>query len=219
MSCPHGHVTMTQTKINGQDPGARGVWIAIGIGIGAALIVRFALPGLGLPAWLFLVAATLLALFYWNTLRRVPLYLTNRTTATALLSLMPERADARFLDLGHGFGGTVLRLAQMRPEQSYDGIESAPMPYMVSWIWRMVSGRTNARVLYGDLWKLDLGAYDLVYAFLSPAPMSALSAKATREMKPGSLLVSNSFAIMDRIADEMLQLGDGRQTKLFLYRF
>ncbi len=210
---------MTQSKISRQGPSRRGVWVAIGLGLVAALIVRFALPDAPIPSWAFLVVAFVLALFYWNTLRRVPLYLTNRTTAAALLALLPGRSEARFLDLGHGFGGTLFRLARARPDMRFDGIESAPMPYAVSWVWRLFTRRTNAQVLYGDLWKLDLGAYDVVYAFLSPAPMSALNAKATREMKPGSLLVSNSFAIAERTADEVLTLGDGRRTELFLYRF
>jgi hypothetical protein len=210
---------MARAEINGQGPRAKGVWVAVAIGLAAALTVRFALPDTPIPAWAFLLAALVLVLFYWNTLRRVPLYLTNRTTTAALLALLPSRADARFLDLGHGFGGTLLRLARARPDMRFDGIESAPMPYAVSWLWQGLLHRANARVLYGDLWKLDLGPYDLVYAFLSPAPMSALNAKAMREMKPGSLLVSNSFAIAERTANEVLTLSDGRRTELFLYRF
>jgi hypothetical protein len=40
-----------------------------------------------------------------------------------------------------------------------------------------------------------LAGQDVVYAFLSPAPMKQLWAKAQAEMTPGSLFVSNSFPV------------------------
>jgi hypothetical protein len=48
---------------------------------------------------------------------------------------------------------------------------------------------------FGDIFAHDLTGYDLVYAFLSPAPMSRLWDKVGREMRPGTLFVSNTFAI------------------------
>ena len=180
----------------------------------AALVSMFEVP-----AWIYLAAFIILALFFWNSARsRVPLYLTNATTETALATLLPPRPGARFVDLGHGFGSTVLMLAKVRPDMAIEGIESAPIPFLVSYIRKLVVGPRNAHFVYGDFWRHSLAGYDMVYAFLSPAPMSALYAKATAEMAPGSLLVSNSFAIAERDADEVLTLDDGRRTRLYLYR-
>ena len=55
--------------------------------------------------------------------------------------------------------------------------------------------QSNVNIHYGDFWPRHLGEFDVVYAFLSPAPMPALWAKAVREMRPGSLLVSNTFTV------------------------
>ena len=47
----------------------------------------------------------------------------------------------------------------------------------------------------GDYARLDFSEYDAVFAYLSPAAMPALWDKASREMRPGSLLASYEFPI------------------------
>ena len=47
--------------------------------------------------------------------------------------------------------------------------------------------------------------------------MPQLHAKASREMKPGSMLVSNSFAVPGVDATEIWELADRRKTRLYLY--
>ena len=76
----------------------------------------------------------------------------------------------------------------------------------------------NVRLRYGDYRSFDLAPYDVIYCFLSPVPMPALFEKARLEMPPGSLLISNTFIVPDRLADETVDVGDGRQTRLFLWR-
>ena len=63
-------------------------------------------------------------------------------------------------------------------------------------------------VSWGDFWSTDLARYDVVYAYLSPAAMPRLWEKARREMRPGSLFVSNGFAVPGVAATRMIPLGD-----------
>ena len=65
---------------------------------------------------------------------------------------------------------------------------------------------------------IGLGGYDAVYCFLSPAPMAGLWTKARAEMRPGSLLVSNSFDIPGVPADEVIEMHDWRASRLLLWR-
>ena len=79
------------------------------------------------------------------------------------------------------------------PDWLITGIEAAPAPFAFSrWRGRFTH---NLSLLRADFWQHPLAGYDVVYAFLSPVPMPELWAKARREMAPGSLLISNSFAI------------------------
>ncbi|HSX69654.1 MAG TPA: class I SAM-dependent methyltransferase, partial [Pseudomonas sp.] len=61
------------------------------------------------------------------------------------------------------------------------------------------------------------GGYDVVYCFLSPAPMAELWTKARSEMRPGSLLISNSFEIPGVAPGEVIELNDWRASRLLLW--
>ncbi len=187
-------------------------WIWIGLCFPAAMAL--ALNVGDLPAWPFGIGFVLLYLFFSNTARdRVPLYLTNRATTEALLSLMRQRSARRFIDLGSGLGGVVRELDGEGRQAS--GVETAPMVWLVSNLLSKIQGR--GRILRQDIWTADIAGEDIVYAFLSPEPMPALYDKAKREMKPGSLLVSNSFAVPGVEASEIWELSDRRKTRLYLY--
>ena len=69
-----------------------------------------------------------------------------------------------------------------------------------------------------NIWDTNLSDYELVYAFLSPAIMSKLYLKVKKEMKPGSLFVSNSFAVEGIEASEIWELSDQRKTMLYFYK-
>jgi len=168
------------------------------------------------PAWIFLAAFLGLLLVYWNAGdEQVPLYLTNRTTWRALSDLLPTKEGARFLDLGSGLGGTLGFLARRRPDMTFEGIESAPAPYLLAKIRLFV---TPVNLRFGSLWDTNLVGYDVVYCFLSPVPMAALYEKARAEMRPGSLFISNSFAVPDVAADQTVVVEDARQTKLMIWK-
>ncbi|MCC7016346.1 MAG: class I SAM-dependent methyltransferase [Rhodospirillales bacterium] len=191
-------------------------WIPINLALppaaGLALMLR-------LPGWVYLALFGLLLLLYWNAGRgRVPLYLSSRRAKDALAGLLPAGSRVRFLDLGSGFGGTVLALAAKRREGEFVGIESAPLPFALSWLRVTFAGLPQARVVYGDFWTLDLAGFDVVYAFLSPAPMAELFRKARREMTPGSLFVSNTFEVPGEAPERIIELGDWRRGRLLVWR-
>lgn len=174
---------------------------------------------LDLPAWIYLLAFIVLLLVFWNSPRdRVPLYLTNRKTWEAIAGLLPQAPDFRFLDLSCGIGGTLLFLARRRPDGQFTGIDSAPLPLALAWVRLRLSGLANMRLIRGDFWGQDLAPHDLVYAFLSPEPMHALMRKAMAEMKPGALLVSNSFAPPEIEPERIIEVADRRHTRLYIWR-
>jgi len=187
-------------------------WVWIGLCFPGAMAL--ALNAGDLPAWPFGVGFVVLYLFFSNTAReRVPLYLTNRPTTEALLSLMQQRNAKRFTDLGSGLGGVVRALdGEGRRAR---GVETAPMVWLVSTILSKLQRR--GRIVRQDIWTAEIAGEDVVYAFLSPEPMPALFAKAKREMKLGSLLVSNSFAVPGVEPAEIWELSDRRKTRLYLY--
>ena len=191
-------------------------WVAVQIGFPVAVVSALWLE---LPAyvWLALFVATLLV--YWNSFRGgVPLYLSNTTTWAAIEDLLPQKPGVRFIDLGGGIGGTVMHLAASRPDGEFVSIESAPLPFFISWLRKVISGRSNVRVVYGDYWKLSLKPFDAAYAFLSPRPMVDLYSKVQAEMQKGAVFISNSFEVSGHPADEIMELDDRRRSRLHVWR-
>jgi SAM-dependent methyltransferase len=143
---------------------------------------------------------------------RVPLYLSSPKAAVALADKLP--AHARFMDLGCGLGGPLARLASLRPDLRLLGVEIAPL----NWLIARLRLLRRAEVRLGSLWERPLADCDVVYAYLSPEPMSRLWQKVRDEMKPGSLFISNTFAIPGVPPDETLELHDLSHARLLIWR-
>jgi hypothetical protein len=163
----------------------------------AALLVN----ALHLPPVIFLCGFVFFLLLFWSTFRtQVPYYPSRASTWQAVDALLPPDAPLRIIDIGSGFGGFVLSMARRRPQASLAGIEIAPLPWLVSRL-RALGGGGRARFILGDYTRLDFAEYDVVFAYLSPAAMTALWNKARAEMRPGSLLLSYEFPIEGAVPD------------------
>lgn len=169
------------------------------------------------PVW-FLLAFMLLLLVYRGAVtEQVPLYLSNQETVGRLSALIADWPGVRFLDMGAGLGSTLVPLAGARPDGRFTGVENAPLTWLLGRLRSL--GIRNLDWRWGDLWRTDLGQFDVVYAFLSPAPMAALWDKAKGEMKPGSLLVSNSFPVPEQEATQTIAVPSSPPRTLYCYRF
>jgi hypothetical protein len=174
--------------------------------------------GFGLPPVYALAAFIALASVYWGVAHtRVPLFLSSRAAAQALARLLPQERSFAFIDLGCGLGGVLASLARERPQGRYHGIEAAPLPFLLGRL-RAALGPHACRIRWGDFNSIDLGRYDVVYAYLSPAAMGDLWRKARREMRRGSLLISNGFDIPGVPPAQTVATGARGERELLLWR-
>jgi hypothetical protein len=191
-------------------------WLFIQFAFAPALVLMLAL---NIPPGFFLAAFLVMLVVYWSTFRtQVPLYLSSNRVWQALASRLPAEQPFTLVDLGSGIGGVLTYLARAHPQGRYHGIESAPLPFLWSWLRIRFGGYRNCSVHWGSLWDSDLGQYDVVFAYLSPVPMEALWHKARQEMRPGSLFISNTFAVPDQPPQETLSVDDLHHSTLFLWR-
>ena len=199
----------------GRRLGLSAWWLPINLLFVPGLLL---LNGQQLPPSLFLLAFVLLLLLNWNSLReRVPLYLSGRQTIATLAELLqPLPAGFRFIDLGCGLAGGLYRLSKRYPQAQFVGVETAPLVFALAWLRCLP--RRNCHIRYRNLWQQPLAGFDVVYCFLSPAPMPRLWAKARAEMTPPARLISNSFEIPDVAPDQVLELHDWRASRLLIWR-
>lgn len=190
-------------------------WIAI------CLLFPLALYGgrhLDLPPWLFLAVFLFMLVLYWSTFRtQVPYYPSGKPAWRAVAERLPQDRPIAFIDIGSGLGGLVLDLARRRPDARVTGIELAPLPWLASALRARLQG-SRARFIRGDYERLDFGQYDAVFAYLSPAAMTALWRKARVEMRPGSMLMSYEFAIHEAPPSVSQYLQDTGRT-LYIWHF
>lgn len=196
LTVSYWHVALVQGLLAAGLTWWRGLaiwWRAIQLGFPLALL---ATSTLAIPPLAFLVIFVFLLLLYWSTYRtQVPYYPSGRKVWEAVDAALPQGRALRVIDIGSGIGGLVLALQRRRSNARIEGIELAPLPWLASFV-RAKLARSPAVFIRGDYEQLDLGDYDAVFAYLSPAAMSALWRKAAREMRPGSMLFSYEFIVV-----------------------
>ena len=158
------------------------------------------------PGW-YLGGFILLLLFYRGVMvERVPLYLSGNQAIDVVAETIEQRHARHFIDLGAGIGSMVVPLAKAFPECHFTGVEYSPMSWAIGWL--RTRSLPNVDWRYANLWSAPLGNFDMIYAFLSPAPMPELAKKLDAEMAPGGLMLSNSFFLPDREADREVPAGE-----------
>lgn len=192
-------------------------WLTIQLLFAPALVLMLALH---IPPNFFLAAFLILLAVYWSTFRtQVPLYLSSEKVWRALEGFLPQPGtNFSFIDLGSGLGGVLTHLASARSDGHYAGVESAPLPFLWSWLRIKLGGYRNCNVRWGSIWDDDLAQYDVVFAYLSPVPMERLWRKARTEMRPGTVFISSTFAVPEQTPHETVQVDDLHRSTLLVWR-
>lgn len=147
------------------------------------------------PNEVYLIGFLITLSVFWTTFRsQVPFFPSRPIVREKVAELLPKNQVARMIDIGSGLGDLSMYIAKEKQNSRVEGIEIAPMPWLISVI-RAKLKRSSAYFRLGDYHTLDFGQYELVFAYLSPAAMPALWKKAYQEMQTGSFLVSYEFEI------------------------
>lgn len=188
-------------------------WVPIMLLFAPAVLLALTLQ---VPPLVWLAAGLLPWLVFRGALRdRVPLFLSDQPAISRLLEMITDEHPVSVVDLGCGTGGLLLALREARPIARLRGVENAPLTWLIA---RIRLAKSAVDVVYGSIWDEPLGGYDVVYAYLSPAAMPRLWEKARREMRAGSLLVSNSFEVPGVTPQRVLELdGTGMATALYVW--
>jgi hypothetical protein len=177
--------------------GLRGafLFLAPAITIGGIFIVYF--PSI-IPSWFLLAGFLFLASLHLPAVwTHVPYYPTPEDIDSKILEFIPTKSEQNktiyFADLGCGTARLLLSLARARPDVEFYGVELSFVPYLISKIRSFFV--KNLTIEIKSFWKLDFSKFDVIYTFLSPAPMEQLGKKSCVELKPDAILVSNTFRI------------------------
>jgi len=121
-----------------------------------------------------------------------PFVPSKKSASEAMIRFAKIKAGTRVYDLGSGDG----RLLLMSAKQGARAVGFEINPYLVL-LTRLKAlfghSRGSVSVSWANLWKAPLSDADVVFVYLLPWRMEELAAKLTRDVKPETLIISNSF--------------------------
>jgi ribosomal protein L11 methylase PrmA len=127
------------------------------------------------------------------------------------LGLAGINNKTRFIDIGSGDGRVVLHAAKLGAELA-SGVEINPYLSLLSRCILWLNGRRNAQILQANMFKLDYSSYNVIYAYLLPATMNKLLPIIKQQVKPGTVVISNTFKFADKTPEQVVD-------NIYLYRF
>ncbi|MBI5619890.1 hypothetical protein HY950_02935 [Candidatus Gottesmanbacteria bacterium] len=125
-----------------------------------------------------------------------PFVPSTNPTARVMIYLARIKPGMNVYDLGSG-DGKLLFLAAEKGATAI-GLEINPLLVLWTLFKKTLSPhRNHIIVLWRNFWTTDLSCADVVFIYLLPWRMEQLKNKLQKELKPGSLVVSNSFIFPD----------------------
>lgn len=169
----------------------QGTWRRAISALGFPLLALASGAAQGLPAWTWLLLTTPLLLLYpLGAWRDAPFFPTPRDGLNGLAAALGDPQPKRVLDAGCGLGHGLAALRTQWPAAQLIGIERSRVLQLAAALRCRF-----ATVRSGDIWAADWRSFDLVYLFQRPESMPRAWAKAVRDMRPGSWLVSLEFEV------------------------
>ena len=162
-----------------------------------------------------ITAATSLA---WSTLRLgISPLPTSRRVRDALLALAPPALDGEVHELGAGWGGLALALADRFPKAHVVAWELSFVPWAVFRLRLALRPRPNLTLRRRDFFDADLSGARLVVCYLWTGAMLKLGPKLQRELPRGAVVLSQTFALRGWTADETRVVNDLYRTPVYRY--
>ncbi len=150
-----------------------------------------------MPLLFFLFALLLIAILYLlirPIVRGAVYFPTTREAVDSMVGLARPKAGERIADLGSGDGRVLMAFARQGIEAH--GYEVNPLLVWKSqWAIRRAGLDGKAFVHWESFWPANLAEFDIISVYGIPYIMKPLSEKLSRELKPGSRVVSNIYTM------------------------
>jgi SAM-dependent methyltransferase len=141
---------------------------------------------------------------------------TSQVRISAFIQAVPMIPGQLLIDLGCG-DGRVLRQVQKAYGARTIGYEVNPLAYLKARIQSL--GLTGVEVRWRNFWNADLSDADVVFCYLFPDVMKALSAKLRSNLKAGAVVVSCNFNLPGFRPDRILRPGSTlHHDPIYIYR-
>lgn len=153
-------------------------------------------------------------------------------TLQAGISPMPSSAKARqamlhccentgtgpIYELGCGWGNLLIPLARTHPHRKIVGYELSLLPWFTSLCLVKLFRLRNVQLHRKNFLKEDLRSAAVICCYLYPEGMEKLATKLNTASAEPEYLISNTFALPSRKAQQTILLEDFYRSPVYLYR-
>lgn len=141
---------------------------------------------------------------------------TDQGLVEEILALVPMRPGQRFYDLGCG-EGRVLIAARQKYGVDAIGYEINVIAYLYARLNNWWQG-AGAVIRFGNFMEADLSDADVIYCYQASGAIQQLRDKFNRELKPGTIVISNTYTIERWLTPRVVTLSHGIITRnIYLY--
>ncbi len=150
-------------------------------------------------SWLSIIGLGLLfgylLVFIYKTKTGSPYLASQEEEIKTLMQYIPQKA--KVCDFGAGDGRVMLAIANHRQAEVW-GWEIEPLIWLKYWLkLRKTKAYQNGKVhyLWGDMWKPNLNRFQILVVYQLERFAPRLVKKCQREMRSGSLVITNTYPI------------------------
>jgi len=163
----------------------------------------------------FLILASIV---WWSIKNGISPMPTSKKAKKAIVSLIPREIPGKIYELGSGWGTLIIPLAKSFENSTIIGYETSPIPYFISKVRVRNSGLKNIQLFRKDFYDTSIADATIVVCYLFPGAMGKLKRKFENELKPGTLVISNTFAVPGWDPFQVFNTQDLYNTKVYLYK-
>ncbi|QQG43711.1 MAG: methyltransferase domain-containing protein [Candidatus Daviesbacteria bacterium] len=149
----------------------------------------------------------------WFAGSDAPFVPTKTNRIKKILKLIPLKNKV-FYELGSGDGRVVIEAAKMGAQAF--GIEQSFLRILYS---KFIASRlqlSNTHFIHGNIFKQNLSAAQVVFIFLLPKGVEKLESKLKKELKKGSLVITQTFHFKNWKPLKKILITDKKEPNTFL---
>jgi precorrin-6B methylase 2 len=174
------------------------------------------------PVDFVIVFATLVAVIvgltgFFNLVLPMPYVPTSKDIAEKMVEVAEFTGNEITFDLGAGDGAILIAAARKHPGIRATGVEISPVVWLVGKL-RILFSRQRVRFVLGNALKTDLREADVVFLYALPRFLELIRPKLDHELRPGTRVISHSFAFPEKQPSRTLQVPVGAHSHA-VYRY
>lgn len=124
----------------------------------------------------------------------------------------------RIYELGAGYGTLAIAIAKQFPHMEIVAVELSPVIYFCLWFRKKLNRLGNLTLRRKNIFSIPLHDASIVICYLFPKAMRRLNEEQFQNLPKGSVIISNSFSLSMRNAEQVVESNDLLKSDIMLYR-